>query len=204
VRFGAHDYDPQTGRWTSKDPIDYAGGDTHLHAYTLGDPINNTDPDGHFPIVAAALIAADIGFTANDINKAIYGCGSAIDLGIDAAGPIIAGLGVVATAAKYAAQGEGALSRLGSRLADGSGDFAPFAGRGGSRLTNSQATDLAEWLGFRAAVKPLRGELVFTDGKRFIVQDTTSHTRGVWKMAKSRRELGSKTTRMGTYDEQLN
>ena len=28
VRFGARDYDPETGRWTSKDPIGFAGGDS--------------------------------------------------------------------------------------------------------------------------------------------------------------------------------
>ncbi|MBK9610008.1 RHS repeat-associated core domain-containing protein [Candidatus Amarobacter glycogenicus] len=34
VRFGARDYDPQTGRWTAKDPIGFAGGDTNLYAYS--------------------------------------------------------------------------------------------------------------------------------------------------------------------------
>jgi RHS repeat-associated protein len=26
VRFGARDYDPQTGRWTAKDPVGFLGG----------------------------------------------------------------------------------------------------------------------------------------------------------------------------------
>src|SRR5690606_37159458 len=30
VRFGARDYDPDTGRWTAKDPLGFAGGDTNL------------------------------------------------------------------------------------------------------------------------------------------------------------------------------
>jgi RHS repeat-associated protein len=46
VRFGARDYDPQTGRWAAKDPIDFRAGDTCLYAYTLGDPVNLTDPEG--------------------------------------------------------------------------------------------------------------------------------------------------------------
>lgn len=75
---------------------------------------------------------------------------------------------------------------------------------GASRLTNAQATDLAGWLGFRSTGRHLRRERVFTDGKRFIVQDTTSHTGGMWKMAKTDKALGSRTTRTGTYDEQLN
>ncbi len=46
VRFGARDYDPQTGRWTAKDPIRFKGGDTNLYGYSLVDPVNNTDSSG--------------------------------------------------------------------------------------------------------------------------------------------------------------
>ena len=35
VRFGARDYDPVTARWTSKDPIRFAGGDANLYGYVL-------------------------------------------------------------------------------------------------------------------------------------------------------------------------
>ena len=47
VRFGARDYDPAVGRWTSKDPIEFDGGDSNLYGYILGDPINYTDQTGH-------------------------------------------------------------------------------------------------------------------------------------------------------------
>lgn len=46
VRFGARDYDAFTGRWTSKDPIRFAGRDTNLYGYALSDPINLVDPRG--------------------------------------------------------------------------------------------------------------------------------------------------------------
>jgi RHS repeat-associated protein len=46
VRFGARDYDPVTGRWTAKDPILFAAGDTNLYGYVLNDPINLTDAFG--------------------------------------------------------------------------------------------------------------------------------------------------------------
>jgi len=46
VLFGARDYDPETGRWTSKDPIRFNGGDTNLYGYVLNDPINLIDPSG--------------------------------------------------------------------------------------------------------------------------------------------------------------
>lgn len=46
VRFGARDYDPETGRWTSKDPILFAGGDLNLYVYVHSDPVNFRDPTG--------------------------------------------------------------------------------------------------------------------------------------------------------------
>jgi hypothetical protein len=46
VRFGARDYDPETGRWTAKDPIGFSGEDSNLYGYVVGDPINLIDPEG--------------------------------------------------------------------------------------------------------------------------------------------------------------
>ncbi len=46
VRFGYRDYDPDVGRWTAKDPIGFAGGDTDLYGYVLNDPVNLVDLDG--------------------------------------------------------------------------------------------------------------------------------------------------------------
>lgn len=46
VRFGARDYDPEVGRWTSKDPILFNGGDANLFGYVANDPINFIDPTG--------------------------------------------------------------------------------------------------------------------------------------------------------------
>ncbi|MFZ5803639.1 MAG: RHS repeat domain-containing protein [Acidobacteriota bacterium] len=45
VRFGARDYDPQTGRWTSKDPIGFLAG-PNLLRYANSDPVNALDTDG--------------------------------------------------------------------------------------------------------------------------------------------------------------
>ena len=47
VRFGARDYDPETGRWTSRDPMLFGGGDTNLYGYVLADPVNWIDPTGY-------------------------------------------------------------------------------------------------------------------------------------------------------------
>ena len=46
VRFGARDYDAETGRWTTKDPIGFGGGDTNLYAYVANDPVNRHDSSG--------------------------------------------------------------------------------------------------------------------------------------------------------------
>ena len=43
IRFGARDYDPATGRWTSKDPIRFDGDGPNLYGYATNDPINFVD-----------------------------------------------------------------------------------------------------------------------------------------------------------------
>jgi len=45
VRFGFRDYMPEIGRWTAKDPILFAGGDTNLYGYVGNDPVNFVDPE---------------------------------------------------------------------------------------------------------------------------------------------------------------
>ena len=46
VRFGVRDYDPQIGRWTSKDPVGFGGGQANLYVYVQMDPANHVDPRG--------------------------------------------------------------------------------------------------------------------------------------------------------------
>ncbi len=73
VRFGARDYDPETGRWTSKDPIGFGGGDANLYGYVLGNPVNLTDDDGRavplivvVPVVAGLVGGLISGLTADE------------------------------------------------------------------------------------------------------------------------------------------
>lgn len=56
VRFGARDYDPVAGRWTSKDPIGFRGNDLNLYAYVSDRPIDLVDPAG---LLGAPLLAPD-------------------------------------------------------------------------------------------------------------------------------------------------
>jgi RHS repeat-associated protein len=48
TRFGARDYDPETGRWTAKDPIDFEGG-INLYGYAANNPVNLIDIYGLAP-----------------------------------------------------------------------------------------------------------------------------------------------------------
>jgi len=64
VRFGARDYDPETGRWTAKDLIKFNGGDSNLYGYVVNDPINLIDPSGKILPVTIGIGAVIGGITA--------------------------------------------------------------------------------------------------------------------------------------------
>jgi RHS repeat-associated protein len=69
TRFGARDYDAFTGRWTAKDPILFAGGDTNLYGYVLNDPVNFIDPQGKpviIPILVGIWAVAEVGLSVSD------------------------------------------------------------------------------------------------------------------------------------------
>lgn len=75
VRFGARDYDAETGRWATKDPILFAGGDTNLYGYVLNDPVNLIDPSGLFGLgqLAIRLLRSLTGLgTLTAITEAVF------------------------------------------------------------------------------------------------------------------------------------
>jgi RHS repeat-associated protein len=70
VRFGARDYDPETGRWTAKDPIGFAGGESGLYSYVGVNPIGHVDPSGLGPVAFGVCTVANIGFQAYSLHQA--------------------------------------------------------------------------------------------------------------------------------------
>jgi RHS repeat-associated protein len=81
VRFGARDYDPQTGRWTAKDPIRFVGRSPNLYGYVLNDPVNFIDTSGLLGPLASgaivggvgAVIGAGVGFATGGVEGAFAG-----------------------------------------------------------------------------------------------------------------------------------
>jgi RHS repeat-associated protein len=69
TRFGRRDYAADIGRWVTKDPLGFEGGDTNLYAYCANDPINHVDPTGQYlqlPIGAGILAFVGIMLATSD------------------------------------------------------------------------------------------------------------------------------------------
>ncbi|MDT4989917.1 MAG: hypothetical protein QOI74_4011, partial [Micromonosporaceae bacterium] len=77
VDLGARWYDPGTGGFTSRDTADYTRGDSILanrYTYAAGDPVDQNDPDGHWPKwikKAAGAVGGAIRTAASTIGSAI-------------------------------------------------------------------------------------------------------------------------------------
>jgi RHS repeat-associated protein len=87
TRFGARDFDPTIGRWVSKDPIRFEGGQTSIYAYVGNDPVNRLDmfgkDNGDFSC------AFNLARSAMNCATCIVSA-TATALGIEVAGPMAA------------------------------------------------------------------------------------------------------------------
>jgi RHS repeat-associated protein len=81
ARFGYRDYDPETGRWTAKDPILFAGGDLDLYGYCLNDPVNWVDPDGLF-VDSSGVYTGITTIAAEATGASVAATGGAIAAGV--------------------------------------------------------------------------------------------------------------------------
>jgi len=78
MHFGARNYDPFAGRWTTKDPLGFAGGDSNLYGYVMNDPVNFVDVEGLYVTpVHDMIIESSFGwnsdFSASDISAVEQG-----------------------------------------------------------------------------------------------------------------------------------
>lgn len=62
---GARDYDPNLGRWLTKDPILFGGRQTNLYVYVSNDPISFIDPSGLYTEV---IIWEPVGYLSSSFG----------------------------------------------------------------------------------------------------------------------------------------
>jgi RHS repeat-associated protein len=143
VHFGAREYDPESGRFLSRDPLGFEGGDLNPYAYVGNDPINRIDPLGtswydpsDWTLEDVSNFAANFGdtmtFGATDsvrealgVNDVVDPCSGAYTAGGVAAGLFSIGM-AVATFVQEVNAVRGALTAESSfgRLSLGAGEAA--------------------------------------------------------------------------------
>jgi RHS repeat-associated protein len=64
---GARYYDPSIGRFISRDPIRYGGGDANIYRYCGNSPVSATDPSGLIPPAILFLAALALVLTVGII-----------------------------------------------------------------------------------------------------------------------------------------
>jgi len=74
VRFGARDYDAETGRWTVKDPIGIFGKNTNFYGYCINSPINIVDTDGkeiqpRTKMIVGSIIGTALSYMADELAE---------------------------------------------------------------------------------------------------------------------------------------
>ena len=91
MHFGYRDYDPASGRWTARDPIGFAGGQSNLYAYVGNSPAQHRDPMGLFCISATGYngVGGGVSFCITDEGASVcaeVGFGVGVSVGVDAGG----------------------------------------------------------------------------------------------------------------------
>ncbi|WP_111556505.1 RHS repeat-associated core domain-containing protein [Kitasatospora sp. SolWspMP-SS2h] len=121
-KLGARSYDPALGRFTQPDP---SGRETNTYAYTAGDPVNHTDPNGLFAWKDVVVGVAGVLAVAGAAAIIAPACAGTAGIGCALAGSVTAGLwgGAAAggTAAMLGLDPEGYLE-----AGVGAGLLAPF------------------------------------------------------------------------------
>lgn len=139
VRFGLRDYDAEMGRWTAKDPIGFAGGDTNLYAYVENDPINRHDPLGLWSMEGSVYAGLGVG---GKLAVSMEGISFCYEVGLGAGGgvsvdplegidrdsmSVVGELGFKAWI--FGGGGKVELDDCGNLVGEGKGCVGPFCGK---------------------------------------------------------------------------
>ena len=77
VRFGLRDYDPVLGRFTTRDPLLFGGGQRNLYAYAGSDPVRLVDPSGlvstEVGICRGICVGVKFGLTSKGLSACVSG-----------------------------------------------------------------------------------------------------------------------------------
>lgn len=86
VRFGVRDYDPELGRFTTRDPLIFSGGQTNLFTYVRNDPVRLVDPAGaasaEVGICRGICVNTKLAITSDGVS-ACFGAGGGIGNTVD-------------------------------------------------------------------------------------------------------------------------
>ncbi|MFZ3229673.1 MAG: RHS repeat-associated core domain-containing protein [Pseudobdellovibrio sp.] len=83
-------YDSTVGRFTTKDPKGFAGGDANLYSYVGANPMSYTDPTGHCPMCLVPVATGVAGGIGSAVGTLIGG-GSFADARNSFTGGFLAG-----------------------------------------------------------------------------------------------------------------
>lgn len=213
--FGARFYSPVLLLWLSPDPLLDEYPDISSYAFCKWNPLRFVDPNGKWIETAwdVANVMMDVESLASNIEdgniKGIIADGAG--LLIDAAAvifPVPGGAGAALKAYRAADKmKDGAKVVESSKIVHNvqkvkeTTKIQFIQGRGETaKKVNVNIPNGYSKIKQRAK----NGEPIFSNGKKYISPDRDGHNGGIWKMADSLEDLNSKSTRMGTYDKDLN
>jgi hypothetical protein len=173
-------------------------------AYACGDAANNLSSNINSTL--SFVLANTVGKVPDDVWTVIDDIGTAT-MGIEGVGAIPKEIATFGRGAKLLSEGS-----IAAKSANIAAKSASIAAKSASAVKKSvgpvyksakEAAIAAKKLGATPTKHLSHGQKVYKYGKNYITRDTEGHIGGAWKMAKSPESLGSKATRMGTYDENL-